>query len=258
MRCYKTVNDSYIEPVSFIVPRRAEVFQNDIYPPATGAKPSMTSDEYFSGKQATLPPKIAMESLYDGQTPVEVPAEQVPKPAQVKATPAPLPESKPAAKTEPTPQPSASAARSPVGSGSIKENQQSMAAAASKFADDEESSSDDDGSSFKEVSKSVERPHAVTSERQEDRTGTKTPPRAETVGALEPTKTSSAPAPAPAEPVKSSSVEAARETTPTAKGAAEGIKGALQDIKAMVAAQSEQIATLTQEVAKLKAKMGDD
>ncbi len=30
MRAFKTVNDSYIEPVSFIVPRRAEVFQNDI------------------------------------------------------------------------------------------------------------------------------------------------------------------------------------------------------------------------------------
>ncbi len=30
MRAFKTVNDSYIEPISFIVPRRAEVFQDDI------------------------------------------------------------------------------------------------------------------------------------------------------------------------------------------------------------------------------------
>lgn len=32
MRGFKTVNDSYIEPISFIVPRRAETFQRyDIY-----------------------------------------------------------------------------------------------------------------------------------------------------------------------------------------------------------------------------------
>ena len=30
MRAFKTVNDTYIEPISFIVPRRAEVFQDDI------------------------------------------------------------------------------------------------------------------------------------------------------------------------------------------------------------------------------------
>lgn len=30
MRAFKTVNDSYIERISFIVPRRAEVFQDDI------------------------------------------------------------------------------------------------------------------------------------------------------------------------------------------------------------------------------------
>ncbi|OAQ99773.1 hypothetical protein LLEC1_06792, partial [Akanthomyces lecanii] len=34
MRAYKTVNDSYIEPISFTVPRRAETFQADIFPPA--------------------------------------------------------------------------------------------------------------------------------------------------------------------------------------------------------------------------------
>lgn len=28
MRAFKTVNDAYIEPISFIVPRRAEVFQD--------------------------------------------------------------------------------------------------------------------------------------------------------------------------------------------------------------------------------------
>ncbi|KAK7225754.1 hypothetical protein V2G26_013757 [Clonostachys chloroleuca] len=32
MRAYKTVNDSYVEPISFTVPRRAETFQADIFP----------------------------------------------------------------------------------------------------------------------------------------------------------------------------------------------------------------------------------
>lgn len=276
MRCYKTVNDAYIEPVSFVVPRRAEVFQNDIYPPATGAKPSMTSDEFFAGKEATLPPKIDMESLYDGQAPVEIPAEKAPKPAEVKATPAPTPakapEPAPAARAEHTPQPSISAsvntARSPQTSGSMKDNQQSMAAAASKFADNDEESSDDDASSFEEVPKPAERPRAALIERQEEKTGVKTPPQAETLKSptFEPTKTSSAPAPAAASapspttssrPTSSSEATKASEPTPTAKGAAEGIKGVLQEIKGMLAAQSGQIESLTREVAELKSRLGD-
>jgi coronin-1B/1C/6 len=49
MRAFKTVNDQYIEPISFIVPRRAEVFQGDIYPPVTGKKPAMSAQAWFDG-----------------------------------------------------------------------------------------------------------------------------------------------------------------------------------------------------------------
>src|ERR1700761_2899993 len=49
-RAYKTVNDSWVEPISFIVPRRAEVFQTDIYPPTIGLKAGATSGEWFDGK----------------------------------------------------------------------------------------------------------------------------------------------------------------------------------------------------------------
>ncbi|KAJ4292160.1 Coronin-like protein crn1 [Collariella sp. IMI 366227] len=98
MRAYKTVNDTYIEPISFTVPRRAETFQSDIYPPATGIKPAMSSKEWFDGKTA-VPSKIDLESIYDGNAPVEIPAGH--KPAA--AAPAPAPAPAPVAKKEPEP-----------------------------------------------------------------------------------------------------------------------------------------------------------
>lgn len=265
MRCYKTVNDAYIEPVSFIVPRRAEVFQNDIYPPAVGAKAAMSSADYFGGKAAALPPKITMESLYDGEAPVEVPAEKVSKPAEVKATPAPAqtktPESAPSpVKAEPTPSPISS--RAPT-SGSIKDNQQSMASAASRFADKDEEESSDDASSFEEVSKPFDRSRSIVAEQKEE----KTPPATATIkSSVEATRTSSAPAPEPVksveaapEPVANSSAATASDgvAPATAKGAAEGIKGVLQEIKSMLAQQAGQIESLTQEVAHLKTRLGD-
>ncbi|KAL8636204.1 MAG: hypothetical protein Q9228_006373, partial [Teloschistes exilis] len=64
MRAFKTVNDSYIEPISFIVPRRAEVFQGDIYPPVVGTKPAMSAAEWFDGAEG-FPPKIDLESIYE-------------------------------------------------------------------------------------------------------------------------------------------------------------------------------------------------
>src|ERR1700733_3099680 len=95
MRAYKTVNDSYIEPISFTVPRRAEVFQSDIYPPATGLKPAVSAAEWLSGKDG-VPAKIDLESIYEGNAPKEVPADyKAPTPA-----PAPSPAKTLAPRTE--------------------------------------------------------------------------------------------------------------------------------------------------------------
>src|SRR3978361_2406016 len=101
MRAYKTVNDSYIEPISFTVPRRAEVFQSDIYPPATGIKPAVSAAEWLSGKDG-IPAKIDLESVYEGNAPVEIPAEYKPRTPAAALTPA-----KPASpvKKEPEPTP---------------------------------------------------------------------------------------------------------------------------------------------------------
>ncbi|KAG6909516.1 hypothetical protein DXG01_017073 [Tephrocybe rancida] len=50
-RAYK-VHGSSIEPIGFIVPRKSDSFQSDIFPPAASAEPSLTASEFFSGKNA--------------------------------------------------------------------------------------------------------------------------------------------------------------------------------------------------------------
>lgn len=146
MRAYKTVNDSYIEPISFTVPRRAETFQSDIYPPCTGVKPGLSASEWLSGKTA-LPPKVDLESIYEGNAPKEVAADY--KPPAAAPAPAPAPAAKPVRK-EPEPAPVATRAPPP----SMAQQKGSMAAAASKFQDRDEDEDDDaETSSFEEVQK---------------------------------------------------------------------------------------------------------
>lgn len=50
-RAYK-IAGSNIEPIAFIVPRRADGFQSDIFPPAPSYEPSMNANDFFSGKNA--------------------------------------------------------------------------------------------------------------------------------------------------------------------------------------------------------------
>ncbi len=160
MRAFKTVNDSYIEPISFVVPRRAEVFQSDIYPPTTGSKPAMSAAEWFDGKDG-IPPKLDLESVYSGKEPTEVPGSYkpaaIPTPTQPTSPKVPSP-----TKKEPElPKETASssiASRGPPPS--MKAQQGSIAALASKFADNDNGGSEeeeDDSSSFEEVSKPVDR-----------------------------------------------------------------------------------------------------
>jgi coronin-1B/1C/6 len=155
MRAYKTVNDAYIEPISFIVPRRAEAFQQDIYPPAAGLRPAMSSGDWFGGKTA-LPPKVDMETLYEGGGMKEVAANHTSVTAAPEAVKSPEP-----AKKAPQPPP-AEEEHSPTVSRppppSTQEQGGSMMAVADKFADrggDKEELSDE--SSFEEVQKPIER-----------------------------------------------------------------------------------------------------
>lgn len=52
-RAFKVTNNS-VEPIAFIVPRRSDSFQSDIYPPAPSSEPSLTAAEFFAGKTAPV------------------------------------------------------------------------------------------------------------------------------------------------------------------------------------------------------------
>ena len=272
MRAYKTVNDAYIEPVSFVVPRRAEVFQNDVYPPTTGTKPALSGNDYFAGKETAFPPKISLESIYEGEVPTEIPAEKAPKPMEVKQSPAPAvtPSSKKqpeAVPTEPKSEPSVSKAPPPS---SLNDSKTSMASMASKFADNDGEVDSDDASSFEEIPRPVERPQTSTLPSRDEPSGVRTTP--ESSASPLPTKTTSAPAPEPEKqpqtPVKSNAEpdQSAAVSSPAggAKSAAEGIRGVLQELRSMLVqqgkeltAQGEKVEILAREVAGLKARLGE-
>ena len=253
MRAFKTVNDTYIEPISFTVPRRAETFQSDIFPPAIGTKPAVSAQEWISGKTG-LPPKIDFESVYEGHEPVEVPADYKPP------APAPAPASKPVHKEpEPAPAPSPVAARAPPPD--IKDQKSSIAALASKY-DDKEEVDNDSSSSFEEVSK----PHQRNS----------VPPKPKPAPApVSPTKTTTAEAPrpggapfgeAPSSSRASNQSTGAATPTATSSAAANGsvaVEASLEEIKhllenqtKMINAQNQYISQLTAEMDGLKKRVG--
>lgn len=102
VRAYKTVYDTLIEPIQFIVPRRAEMFQSDIYPDCPSSEPALTADEWFGGKDAA-PKVISLEAVYDGTVPVAVASEipvskPVEKPVEKKTEPVAVKEETPVEK----------------------------------------------------------------------------------------------------------------------------------------------------------------
>ena len=153
-RAFKTVSDSYVEPISFIVPRRSEVFQDDIYPPVVGGKPAMSSSEWFEGKTA-LPPKVDFASIYAGEGPAEVPSDYKP-PAPVEAKPPSLTKKEAEAKPETSTESTVPASTLKGPPSSMKEQTASIKDLASKYDDDDEPEADD-SSSFEEVSKPADR-----------------------------------------------------------------------------------------------------
>ena len=244
LRCFKTVNDSFIEPVSFIVPRRAEMFQSDIFPPTNGSNPGVTADEWFGGKTA-LPPKISLESLYNGEAPKEVPSDY--KPPQPAAAQTPVKAEAPKPAPEPTPAP---VSRGPPPQ--LKDNA-SLSSQADKFAEKDGESDKESESSFEEVSKPVQRP-SVTAAKQEEKTSVREPEQQKFTppAQLKPVTPPAESTPAPA-----------ASSTPSAGGPAGALRDALGDIKSqlehqnrVMADQSDQIALLMKEVLQLKITAG--
>lgn len=63
------VSVSKIEPISFQVPRKSEIFQDDIFPDCFSGEPSLTADEWLSGKNG----KQKTRSMAPGFIPKEKP-----------------------------------------------------------------------------------------------------------------------------------------------------------------------------------------
>ncbi|KAI9762240.1 MAG: Coronin-like protein crn1 [Chaenotheca gracillima] len=279
MRAYKTVNDSYIEPISFIVPRRAEVFQGDIYPPTTGDQPGVSASDWFAGKNA-LPPKVDLESIYAGEEPVVVPATQKESLSSIAnaADPAPTPPSPVKKEEAPEPRPTQApqpvvsavpaASRTSAAPGSIKQAQSSISDMASKFADkdvsEDESSSDDDSEpqNFDEPA-----PRAVPSAVSAPITNPPTSLPSSAAGRTSPTKPAQAPsstatassATMQAVPSPSSAAEVAspRGEEPNTSSVLSEIRDLLEQQSRTISAQSDQIGQLTAEVSGLKTKFGE-
>ncbi|PVH73825.1 DUF1900-domain-containing protein [Cadophora sp. DSE1049] len=256
MRAYKTVNDSYIEPISFTVPRRAEVFQSDIFPPATGLKPAVSAADWLSGKDG-IPAKIDLESVYEGKAPVEVasdykPPVQASAPSPVKAAPK---------KEDPAPTP---VQRAPPPT--MSEQKGSISAMASKFQDDGADDDDDETSSFEEIAKPIQK-HVPAAARVDSKpvspiktSPTKTEPPKPSPVSQAPPRSYQAPTAAKSPITLPTSSAPSSSVGSSANGSVESslaqIKALLEAQTRTLNAQSEKIVSLTQEVDTLKMRVG--
>ncbi|KIW88552.1 uncharacterized protein Z519_10598 [Cladophialophora bantiana CBS 173.52] len=251
-RAYKTVNDNYIEPISFIVPRRAETFQEDIYPPTVGLKAAMNSKEWLDGAEG-LPPKISMESLYEGTGLKEVASDEV-KPA--KKAPEPIKAVEPKKEVRQSiPEPTPATIRSPPSS--MKEQGATMMGAADKFKDTEPAEAEDDESDFEEVQKPMERTSAAKPVLAEEKKEQSPTPAASKVW-----EDVEAPEPAPPkhkmtetemsdeQTVEEGEASNLAEATPTS----DSMEREMKNMKALIAQQSRQLSSLTKTVTELVAE----
>ncbi|CAH0049239.1 unnamed protein product [Clonostachys solani] len=241
MRAYKTVNDSYVEPISFTVPRRAETFQADIFPPAVGNKPAVSSSEWLGGKSG-LPAKIDLESIYEGTAPKEVPSDYKPIP---KPEPSPLPKATPKA-VEPKEAPKPTIRSPPP---TMADQRGSISAMANKYQDNEEAEEEEDEtSSFEEISKPAQRGNVRAD-----------PPKPVTVPKVQPSSSL-------ATPVTASShlKSPAGSATPTqmlsplpknVESSLDHIKELIENQTRIINAQNDKIGQLVVEVDSLKKKV---
>jgi len=114
-RAYKLTASS-IEPIAFIVPRKSDSFQSDIYPPAPSSEPALTAGEFFNGK-AVPPNLVSLDTgaISAGAPPSAVPTPTPSTPAPTRSTSAPTPVamSVPSITVDTTPSPMSAAVRKP-------------------------------------------------------------------------------------------------------------------------------------------------
>ncbi|KAK1921449.1 microtubule binding protein [Papiliotrema laurentii] len=105
-RGYKLAGGS-IEALSFIVPRKAESFQSDIFPPANSIEPALSSSDWFGGKDAR-PKVVDLETRSVSSSSAPIPAAptksaSTPAPAPAASTPTPVRSETAPTKSEPAP-----------------------------------------------------------------------------------------------------------------------------------------------------------
>jgi coronin-1B/1C/6 len=258
VRAFKTVDDLYVEPISFIVPRRAETFQEDIYPPTISTKPAMTSAEWFQGKTA-VPMKLSMADVYDGNAkPSLIAAADVPPPS-TPSEPTPSP-AKPAARPTPAEEPRSAPVRETP---SVNSNKQSMSAAADRFADRSEdaegsTSSKNDDDDAEEWQTSSANRYAPTRQPQQSRQPEPAQQEREAPSSS-PLKVTPAASITTSKPDAESAATPSEDkaSPPSASAAAGGLRDVLHEIRSLLQGQGKQIEELTREVAALKAKVGE-
>eukprot|EP01092_Planopodium_desertum_P003997 TRINITY_DN176_c0_g1_i1.p1 TRINITY_DN176_c0_g1~~TRINITY_DN176_c0_g1_i1.p1 ORF type:complete len:448 (-),score=155.44 TRINITY_DN176_c0_g1_i1:94-1437(-) len=69
-RLLKVNDKNFVEPISFYVPRKSDVFHGDIYPPAYKGVPALSAAEWFGGKDAE-PVTFSLEAGYVAPPAVE-------------------------------------------------------------------------------------------------------------------------------------------------------------------------------------------
>lgn len=67
LQCEQVAGSS-VEPISFIVPRKGDSFQSDIFPPAPSSQPAMSAGDFFGGKTAS-PTLLDMDSRQTTDSP---------------------------------------------------------------------------------------------------------------------------------------------------------------------------------------------
>eukprot|EP01135_Chromosphaera_perkinsii_P009382 Nk52_evm58s1737 gene=Nk52_evmTU58s1737 len=82
-RFYKLYSTGLIEPIRMVVPRKSDMFQEDIFPDCASYEPALTAEEWLSGKSAE--PKLM--SLKDGFKPSGKPVFVAPVIKETKADP---------------------------------------------------------------------------------------------------------------------------------------------------------------------------
>lgn len=63
VRLYKLTNTA-IEPLKFIVPRKSDMFQEDLFPECVGPDPALTGEAWFAGENAE-PTRISLKDGFD-------------------------------------------------------------------------------------------------------------------------------------------------------------------------------------------------